>query len=156
MTYPPKGKVNITPWVSSVPIVSECNGFVFGLVLRRFDFPDIYNNWNIGQEASYDASSCWQNRKILKRHFIEVRNCLFHSLDILVINKTDLAPHVGASLAVMEHDSRMMRGDKPFLFTNCRTGEGIPALVDLIVDDLLFDLKLPARSPTQLPNKQPA
>jgi urease accessory protein len=56
----------------------------------------------------------------------------------------------------MAHDSKLMRGDKPFLFTNCRTGEGIPALVDLIVDDLLFDLKLPARSPTQSPNKQPA
>ena len=60
--------------------------------------------------------------------------------DILVINKTDLAPHVGASLAVMEHDSRMMRGDKPFLFTNCKTGEGIPALVELIRNDPPFDL----------------
>jgi urease accessory protein len=67
--------------------------------------------------------------------------------DILVINKTDLAPHVGASLEVMARDSRMMRGDKPFLFTNCKTGEGIPALVDLIRSDLLFDLKLPAKQP---------
>jgi urease accessory protein len=40
----------------------------------------------------------------------------------------------------MAHDSRLMRGDKPFLFTNCRTGEGIPALVDRIRHDLLFDL----------------
>ena len=63
--------------------------------------------------------------------------------DILVINKTDLAPHVGASLSVMEDDSRMMRGDKPFIFTNCKTGEGISALVELIRNDLLFDLKLP-------------
>src|ERR1700754_5214129 len=39
--------------------------------------------------------------------------------DILVINKTDLAPHVGASLQVMDDDSRLMRGDKPFVFTNC-------------------------------------
>jgi len=53
----------------------------------------------------------------------------------------------GASLDVMAHDSKLMRGDKPFLFTNCRTGEGVPALVELIVDDLLFDLKLPARQP---------
>src|SRR6266699_1708426 len=52
--------------------------------------------------------------------------------DILVINKTDLAPHVGASLEVMEHDSRLMRGGKPFLFTNCKSGEGIAQLVDLI------------------------
>jgi urease accessory protein len=62
--------------------------------------------------------------------------------DILVINKTDLAPHVGASLEVMERDSRLMRGDKPFLFTNCRTGDGIAELVDLIRHDILFDLKL--------------
>ena len=41
--------------------------------------------------------------------------------DILVINKTDLAPYVGASLEVMDKDSRMMRGDKPFVFTNCKT-----------------------------------
>ena len=64
--------------------------------------------------------------------------------DILVINKTDLAPYVGASLDVMAHDSKLMRGDKPFLFTNCRTGEGIPELVDVIRRDLLFDLKVPA------------
>jgi len=64
--------------------------------------------------------------------------------DILVINKTDLAPYVGASLAVMETDSRMMRGDKPFVFTNCRTGEGIDELVTLIKENILFDLKLEA------------
>src|SRR5215469_17461597 len=60
--------------------------------------------------------------------------------DLLVINKTDLAPYVGASLDVMKHDSRLMRGSKPFLFTNCKTGEGIPALVDLIEKEFLFDL----------------
>jgi len=63
--------------------------------------------------------------------------------DILVINKTDLAPHVGASLDVMRRDSQLMRGSKPFLFTNCKTGEGIPQLIDLISRDMLFDLKLP-------------
>ncbi len=62
--------------------------------------------------------------------------------DILVINKTDLAPYVGASLDVMEQDSRRMRGRKPFLFTNCKTGEGIPELVALIRDLVLFDLDL--------------
>jgi urease accessory protein len=40
----------------------------------------------------------------------------------------------------MAHDSKAMRGDKPFLFTNCRTGEGIPQLVEVIRRDLLFDL----------------
>ena len=62
--------------------------------------------------------------------------------DILVINKTDLAPHVGASLQVMRDDSKMMRSNKPFVFTNCKTGEGIPELVDLIRKQVLFDLKL--------------
>src|SRR5258708_10995793 len=49
--------------------------------------------------------------------------------DILIINKTDLAPYVGASLEVMEHDSRLMRGDKPFVFTNCVNGEGLADVV---------------------------
>jgi urease accessory protein len=45
--------------------------------------------------------------------------------DLLVINKIDLAPHVGASLEVMDRDARMMRGPKPFVFTNVRSGEGV-------------------------------
>lgn len=60
--------------------------------------------------------------------------------DILVINKTDLAPYVGASLDVMERDSKLMRSGKPFLFTNCKTGAGIPELVQLIRENVLFDL----------------
>jgi urease accessory protein len=60
--------------------------------------------------------------------------------DILVINKTDLAPHVGASLQVMETDSRLVRGDKPFVFTNCRTGEGVGDVVALLRHSLLLDL----------------
>ncbi|PZQ50125.1 MAG: urease accessory protein UreG [Rhodovulum sulfidophilum] len=60
--------------------------------------------------------------------------------DILVINKTDLAPYVGASLEVMDRDSRMMRGTRPFVFTNCKTGEGIDALVRLIRENVLFDV----------------
>jgi urease accessory protein len=63
--------------------------------------------------------------------------------DILVINKTDLAPYVGASLEVMDHDSRLMRGDKPFVFTNCKTGEGIVELTRLICSQVLFDMSLP-------------
>ena len=61
--------------------------------------------------------------------------------DLLIINKTDLAPYVDASLDVMNQDSRLMRGGKPFLFTNCKTGEGIPELVELIEKEFLFDLK---------------
>jgi urease accessory protein len=60
--------------------------------------------------------------------------------DILVINKTDLAPYVRASLEVMDADSRLMRGDKPFVFTNCLTGDGIDGLLSLMGRDMLFDL----------------
>lgn len=59
--------------------------------------------------------------------------------DILVINKTDLAPYVGASLEVMDHDSKLMRPGKPFVFTNCMKNEGIDELVDLIYKMALFD-----------------
>lgn len=59
--------------------------------------------------------------------------------DILVINKTDLAPYVHASLEVMDHDSRLMRPGKPFVFTNCMTGEGIDELVAMIKAMALFD-----------------
>lgn len=58
--------------------------------------------------------------------------------DLLVINKIDLAPYVGASLAVMEADSLRYRGEKPFLFTNCKTGEGIDDVVALIRREVLF------------------
>lgn len=66
--------------------------------------------------------------------------------DILVINKTDLAPYVGASLEVMDRDSRLMRPDKPYLFTNCKTGEGIPELVSLIHEMALFDVPIREKS----------
>ena len=62
--------------------------------------------------------------------------------DLLVINKIDLAPHVGADLAVMERDARRMRGPRPFVFTNLKTGTG----VDAIVDWLRHELLLPARA----------
>lgn len=58
--------------------------------------------------------------------------------DLLVINKTDLAPYVGASLAVMERDSRMMRKGKPFLFLNCKTGDGLDAVLARLLHDVLF------------------
>ena len=59
--------------------------------------------------------------------------------DILVINKTDLAPYVRADLEVMRRDSEAMRSGKPFIFTNCFTGEGIDCLVDMICRDALFE-----------------
>ncbi|MXY63462.1 MAG: urease accessory protein UreG [Synechococcus sp. SB0665_bin_28] len=56
--------------------------------------------------------------------------------DLLVINKIDLAPHVGASLAVMEADTRRMRGERPWCFTNLRTGQGVGMVVDFLLGQL--------------------
>jgi urease accessory protein len=53
--------------------------------------------------------------------------------DLLVINKTDLAPYVGASLEVMDRDARKMRGDRPFVFTNLKTKEGIEPIAAFVV-----------------------
>src|SRR6476659_4851435 len=53
--------------------------------------------------------------------------------DLLVINKIDLAPLVGASLEVMDRDSRRMRGDRPFVFTNLKTGQGLDVIVDFVI-----------------------
>jgi urease accessory protein len=52
--------------------------------------------------------------------------------DLLVINKIDLAPHVGASLELMERDARRMRASKPFVFSNLRAGEGVAAIATFI------------------------
>ena len=54
--------------------------------------------------------------------------------DLLVINKTDLAPLVGASLDVMDRDARRMRGARPFVFTNLKTGDGIDRIIDFLVE----------------------
>src|SRR5881296_1673051 len=59
--------------------------------------------------------------------------------DLLVINKVDLAPYVGASLDVMARDSRHMRGERPFVFTNCMTHAGIEEVVALIKHEVLFE-----------------
>ena len=53
--------------------------------------------------------------------------------DLLVINKIDLAPHVGASLEVMDRDARKMRGARPFLFSNLKTGQGLREIMSFIV-----------------------
>lgn len=52
--------------------------------------------------------------------------------DLLVINKIDLAPMVGASLEVMERDAKKMRGARPFVFTNLKTGQGLDTVIKLI------------------------
>ena len=53
--------------------------------------------------------------------------------DLLVINKIDLAPYVGASLEVMEADSKRMRGERPFVFSNLKTQQGLQTIIDFIV-----------------------
>jgi len=59
--------------------------------------------------------------------------------DLLLINKIDLAPHVGADLGIMEKDAKKIRIEKPYQFLNCKTGEGIEKVADQIINDLLFD-----------------
>jgi urease accessory protein len=64
--------------------------------------------------------------------------------DLLIINKTDLAPHVGASLEVMRRDATKMRGERPFVFTNLKTGDGLGTVVDFIVKQGLLAEATPA------------
>jgi urease accessory protein len=59
--------------------------------------------------------------------------------DLLVINKIDLAPYVGASLEVMARDAKTMRGDRPFVFTNVRAGTGVADVIAWIRRDLLYE-----------------
>ena len=59
--------------------------------------------------------------------------------DLLVINKIDLAPYVGADLSVMERDSRKMRGDRTFLFTDIRSGSGVDAVIAWIQKNVLLE-----------------
>ena len=66
--------------------------------------------------------------------------------DLLVINKTDLAPLVGASLDVMDRDARKMRGDKPFVFTNLKRGDGLDVIASFVIrEGMLPD---PASAPS--------
>jgi urease accessory protein len=59
--------------------------------------------------------------------------------DLLVINKIDLAPHVGASLEVMERDARKMRGEKPFVFTNLKSGTGLTDVASFVIREGMLD-----------------
>jgi urease accessory protein len=53
--------------------------------------------------------------------------------DLLIINKIDLAPHVGASLEIMDRDARRMRGERPFVFTNLKSGHGLDTVIEFIL-----------------------
>ena len=57
----------------------------------------------------------------------------------MVINKIDIAPHVGADLGIMERDSKAVRGIKPYVFVNCKTGQGVKEVTEHIIRDVLFE-----------------
>ena len=59
--------------------------------------------------------------------------------DLLIINKTDLAPYVGANLDVMAQDAKRMRGERPFIFTNLKTGDGVQQVIEFICREGLLD-----------------
>jgi urease accessory protein len=59
--------------------------------------------------------------------------------DLLVINKIDLAPYVGADLAMMERDAKTMRGARPFIFTNLKSGDGLPDVIAWIRRECLYE-----------------
>jgi urease accessory protein len=59
--------------------------------------------------------------------------------DLLIINKTDLAPYVGANLDIMAQDAKRMRGERPFVFTNLRSGDGVAAVIEFIRRQGLLD-----------------
>ena len=73
--------------------------------------------------------------KYPRKRGLGIENC-----DLLVINKIDLAPYVGADLKTMERDAKLIRKDKPLVFVNCKTGEGIKEVANNIVKNVLFDL----------------
>ncbi len=61
--------------------------------------------------------------------------------DLLIINKTDLAPLVGASLDVMDQDAKKMRGDRPFVFSNLKKAEGLDDIINFIIDAGMLESK---------------
>lgn len=61
--------------------------------------------------------------------------------DLLIINKTDLAPHVGANLEIMAEDAQRQRGTRPFVFTNLRSGDGVDAVITFIREQGLLDAR---------------
>ena len=61
--------------------------------------------------------------------------------DLLIINKTDLAPLVGASLQVMDEDARKMRGERPFVFSNLKKAQGLQQVIDFIISEGMLEAK---------------
>jgi urease accessory protein len=61
------------------------------------------------------------------------------SCDLLVFNKIDIAPYVGADLSIMERDAKAVRSSKPYVFVNCKTGQGVKEVAEHIIRDVLFE-----------------
>ena len=72
--------------------------------------------------------------KYPRKRGLGIENC-----DLLVINKIDIAPYVGADLKIMERDAKIVRRNKPTVFVNSNTGQGVDAVVSFIIKDVLFD-----------------
>src|ERR687897_944436 len=72
--------------------------------------------------------------KYPRKRGLGIENC-----DLLVINKIDIAQYVGADLTVMERDAKIVREDKPYVFVNCKTGQGVTEVTDHIIRDVLFE-----------------
>jgi len=71
--------------------------------------------------------------KYPRKRGLGIENC-----DLLVINKIDIAPYVGADLKIMERDAKIVRRSKPTVFVNSKTGQGVDAVVSFIIKDVLF------------------
>jgi len=72
--------------------------------------------------------------KYPRKRGLGIENC-----DLLVINKIDIAPYVGADLKIMERDAKIVRTSKPTVFVNSKTAQGVNAVVSFIIKDVLFD-----------------
>jgi urease accessory protein len=73
--------------------------------------------------------------KYPRKRGLGIENC-----DLLVINKIDIAPHVGADLSIMERDAKVVRDNKPYVFVNSKSGQGIKEVTEHIIRDVLFEL----------------
>ena len=72
--------------------------------------------------------------KYPRKRGLGIENC-----DLLVINKIDIAPYIGADLKVMENDAKVVRKNKPYVFVNCKTGQGVQEVAEHIIKDVLFE-----------------